>query len=337
MSGKIHLQIFILLLLFLAPLAFAAGISADGRVDESGKTVMKIAVEVPEGGGRNFELAFSGGLEKIVARDRSGLVLQPLVGRRGNNMLVGIVVPVDYVEFEIESDSFTSKSGGVWKFDLALSASEALESFETMLVLPSGATVKSANGAVRAEGNAPAVVWKAADVEKDKLVDMRASYELGFVAIDYELVWFGIAILLAVFIIAYLASKHRHEAGRDMGELLGLADEMHKELKKAAGSKGDEEEKKPKKPKAAGLEENVPKTEKLKENAVFKTLDEVDKEVVREISARGGKTTQAQLYLNLHVPKATLSRRIAALANRGIVQVSRRGNRNLVSLADVWT
>ena len=64
-------------------------------------------------------------------------------------------------------------------------------------------------------------------------------------------------------------------------------------------------------------------------------MDETDKEIVREISRQGGRTTQAHLYLHTHVPKATLSRRLVSLENKGIIQKSQKGNRNLVTLASI--
>ncbi|MFN7991027.1 MAG: winged helix-turn-helix transcriptional regulator [Candidatus Micrarchaeia archaeon] len=77
-------------------------------------------------------------------------------------------------------------------------------------------------------------------------------------------------------------------------------------------------------------------TNHLESDPLFKTLDETDKEIIREIAAQKGKTTQAHLYLHTHVPKATLSRRIASLANKGILVKSQKGNRNLITLGDVF-
>ena len=77
------------------------------------------------------------------------------------------------------------------------------------------------------------------------------------------------------------------------------------------------------------------KLARLESNDIFKTLDETDKELLREIMRQGGKTTQAQLNLNTHIPKATLSRRLDSLEGRGLIQKSQKGIRNLVSLSDV--
>jgi uncharacterized membrane protein len=78
-----------------------------------------------------------------------------------------------------------------------------------------------------------------------------------------------------------------------------------------------------------------PPADKLESNRVFATLDETDKEIVRELHRQGGRTTQARLNLQTHVPKATLSRRLASLEGRGIIKRSQKGNRNLVSLTDM--
>lgn len=80
----------------------------------------------------------------------------------------------------------------------------------------------------------------------------------------------------------------------------------------------------------------IPKTDFLESHSLFKTLDENDKEIVREIYRQKGKTTQSHLYLQTHIAKATLSRRINSLENRGILKKSQKGNRNLISLTDVF-
>lgn len=81
-------------------------------------------------------------------------------------------------------------------------------------------------------------------------------------------------------------------------------------------------------------EKTEKKIESIENNDVFKTLDETDKEIVLEIYKKG-KTTQSHLYLHTHLPKATLSRRLASLENKEIIKKSKKGNRNLVTLTDV--
>jgi len=80
----------------------------------------------------------------------------------------------------------------------------------------------------------------------------------------------------------------------------------------------------------------VPKTDALESHSLFKTLDENDKEIVREVYRQKGKTTQSNLYLQTHIAKATLSRRINSLENRGILKKSQKGNRNLITLTDIF-
>jgi uncharacterized membrane protein len=79
-----------------------------------------------------------------------------------------------------------------------------------------------------------------------------------------------------------------------------------------------------------------PKTNQLESHSLFKTLDENDGEIVREVYRSKGKCTQAHLYLHTHIAKATLSRRIASLENRGILKKSQKGNRNLVTITDIF-
>jgi uncharacterized membrane protein len=78
------------------------------------------------------------------------------------------------------------------------------------------------------------------------------------------------------------------------------------------------------------------KLAKLELHTVFKTLEENEKEIIRELMRQGGKTTQAHLYLYTHIPKATLSRRLASLESKGIIISSQKGVRKLISLTDVF-
>jgi len=73
----------------------------------------------------------------------------------------------------------------------------------------------------------------------------------------------------------------------------------------------------------------------LESNPAFITLEETDKEIVRELSAQGGKSTQAHLLLKLHVPKATLSRHLASLERRELVKRSQKGIMKLVSISPI--
>ncbi len=140
------------------------------------------------------------------------------------------------------------------------------------------------------------ISWSAEGMDTSHKAGMRASYELTPAADDT-----GLFIILAVIVVLVIAAAVYY-------------------LKSRKPAKGPEPQ----------------KTERLESHPLFKTLDENDKELIREIYRQGGKTTQSHLYLHTHIPKATLSRRIASLENRGILKKSQKGNRNLITLADVF-
>ncbi len=299
--------------ILLLSLSFSAISLANmtGNVDPAGTGHIRLIAEFAGAEGRTVALNITGPLDSLVVRDRSGLVLSPKVEDQDGYTLVFVTVPVDYLEYDISSDSFTDKNGSDWSFDLVMGSSENISDFESTIQLPAGAVVKSTNGAVQQAGDQLSISWSGSALDPSKRAHLRAGYELSpdqGSADPTALMVGGIAILAVVIIaIAFLSAR---KSARD-----------------SEGRKGP------------GVEEAkavAQPVSPLESNPVFRTLDETDKEIVREISAQGGKTTQAHLYLQTHLPKATLSRRMASLESKGMIQRSQKGNRKLVSLTDVF-
>lgn len=295
-------------LLIFVSLSLAATVEISGAVTPSGSASMAIKAEIPDGWERPVCLNISGPIRGALVKDRSGLELEYRLLSQGNRTLVCATVPSDYIEFDISSDSFTTKAAGLWDFDFLFGMSENVSSLSASLRLPPGATVKSTNGAVGSQGGSLAISWRGSSLDTSHQAHLRAGYELA--EESFDIMPFALAALVLAAIAAY-----------------GLYRVRSMKWPAPASTRNPPSQSPP-------VQSPVPPPA-LESNAVFKTLDETDKDIIREIAKQGGKTTQAHLYLNTHIPKATLSRRLASLENRGIIISSQKGNRNLITLADI--
>jgi len=302
--------------LLLVSISFAAISSLDlsGSVDGSGASAITAILSFSGSEGQDAYLLVSGPVDSVVVRDRSGLVLEHRIVVSGNDTLIYATVPYDYLRFDIGSDSFTVKEGPLWGFDLGIGASENITSFTSRISLPRGTTLRSTNGAVEGDGGSLAISWKAGSVDAAHRLRMKASYEVEAPPQpDYTIpIIIGAFVLVAIAITSYLMRNRQPQ-------------------RQPAPPK-----KQPTPLSARASPPAAPESLSPESNAVFKTLDETDKDIVREMVRQGGKTTQAHLYLHTHVPKATLSRRLASLENKGIIRKSQKGNRNLVTLTDIF-
>lgn len=291
----------VLILLIALQLSFAGTAALGGAIDAGGSSHFFLSQSFDNAAGKEAVLNITGPSD-VVVRDRSGLVLPSRAVDSGNFTLVYATVPVDYLEYEMTSDSFTGKSGGEWQFDFVLGSSENVSAFNASIRLPEGAVVKSTNGAVSQDGGALGISWSGTSLDPSRRIHLRAGYSVEAVAAQPDAV-LPLAAIAALLIIAFFVIRLRR--GKETVSSRPLVEP----LRAAPAS--------------------------LEDNSVFRTLDETDKEILREISAQGGKTTQAHIYTHTHVPKATLSRRLASLESRGIIRKSQKGNRNLISLTDL--
>jgi uncharacterized membrane protein len=287
--------------LLLMALCFSASANMTGSVDASGSAHLLLGVSLPDAAGRELVLNLTGP-SAVVVRDRSGLVLPATVEDSGNYTIVRAAVPVDYLEYDITSDAFTAKSGDSWSFDFVMGASENLSSFGSSIQFPPGAVIRSTNGAVQQDEGTLSIHWTGSGLDPSKRIHLKSGYEVPPESVQQDPIVFML-VLAAFLVLAYLMVRFRPKreplSAKPLLESIRAAPPL------------------------------------IEENSVFKTLDETDKEILREISAQNGKTTQAHLYTHTHVPKATLSRRLASLENRGIIRKSHKGNRNLVTLTDI--
>jgi len=297
---------FLFVLLLIAPLSFSiSDYTMLVSLDESGVAHFVSEAAFPDSADEKISFCFSGNFNNPKVYDRSGLSVAAEYAAEGNFTCVSATVPVDYLKIVFDSQEFTSKKASAWDFETRMYSSEDIDSFACRLALPAGSVLTKTNGAVESSAASLLVSWNAENVTALKRFNMSAGYRIAEAQQDL-----GGVFLAAAFLVLAVASYLSYRK-RFMPQKPGTA-------------------------KPEGAETKAPKAKEadwLESNEVFRTLDEVDKEIVREIARQKGKTTQAKIYLNTHIPKATLSRRLASLQNRGVLRKSQKGNRNLVTLA----
>ncbi len=299
--------LFLFLLLSSISFSIMSDYSMNVVVESSGATYFSSSITFVDAIDKEVTLCFSGELSNILVTDKSGFQIPFSIHQSNGFNCISFIVPYDYARISFESDDFTSKNGSLWDFHMRAFASENISSFNSQLTLPSGSTLQKTNGAVSSAGDSLKISWESQNINASQKLYLAAAYEITRVEGS------NIQIVLAATIIVVAAAAYffylRKRRAKTEPKPLGT------EIKKAVEAKESKTE------------------EWLERNEVFRTLDEVDKEIVREIGRQNGKTTQAKIYLNTHIPKATLSRRLASLENRGIIKKSQKGNRNLITLA----
>lgn len=299
----------LLALLLLLRTAFPS-MEMTGSIDSTGVATSKIKVSLPPAEGRTLTLDINSDVDSVTVKDKSGLVLTPIVNRTGNETFITVTVPYDYVEYDLVSDSFTTKNGSDWDFDLTIAPSEPVGNFNASLDFPPDAILKSSNGAVESTGDSIDVMWQGTNSENGQRIHLHTGYTLPLdntIPIDPTLLIAGALIIFAAAsMLTYMFTRrkpaHQQTASPPIPE-----------------------------PETAKTQASGPSVS-MEDNSIFKTLDETDKEIIREIHNEGGKTTQARIYLNTHIPKATLSRRLSSMESKGLILRSQKGNRNLVTL-----
>lgn len=289
--------LFSLILLISISFSAVSDYSMDIEIDDAGTTSVSSVINFVDSADKQVSFCFSGEVSEVTLTDKSGLRLTPSMSSVEDYTCISLVVPYDYVKLGFDSYDFTSKNGSLWDFEMKMYSSENIDLFSASLILPPYSLLQKTNGAVSSRSSALEILWNAENVTALNKFNLSAGYELTPAQDISGVVLF--VILIAIAVVSYLSYRKKFVAEKPEAE--------------------------PKAPK--------PKKEDwLESNAVFKTLDEIDKEIVREIARQKGKTTQAKIYLHTHIPKATLSRRLNSLENREIIQKSQKGNRNLISL-----
>jgi len=298
------------LILAISPI-WAASLNITGQTLSDGIVQMQIAAELPNKSGEAFLLMLPTTPDEMTITDRYGHEVRPLPFQNGSG-LVGAVVPGDYLLFNLVSNDWTSKTGEQWVFRFNLTPIQAIGPVNMRLSLPAGSTLHGLNRQVESKGSALVLVWSASRLAPNETMRMNATWNEPLPTMSSPSSslanWPVVAALVVLGAAAlYWRLKIRPSKTRPV----------------AVKTNGDP------------APESSPSAS-IRSNPLYKTLESADREIVAQIASEGGKTTQAHIYLNTHLPKATLSRHLKGLENRGLIRRSRQGLRKLVSLSEQW-
>ncbi len=353
---------FSLLLLFLFTTSvYAATLEISAAVDPSGRSDIIVNADLPNARGTAFSISITGDTDSVLVKDRSGLELAHTVQKIGDKTVISAIVPSDYLTFSIASNSLTMKNASEWTYDLGIGTSENMSLVVASLKLPVGSTLKSTTGAVEGSGDTLQILWRSNGLDTEHRARMKASYETRTASGEGNLgaiLPYVAGIILFIIVFGIVFWRWRHHKSPKKQEAHGTETKKPEaEITNPSPPASTQTGPATTQPAAPILIQASPQPppmiqaseeqahpqllltshlDKVEAHPVFKTLDEGEKQIIREIAKADGTTTQAQLNLNLHMPKVTLSRKLASLENRGIVIKTQKGIRNLVSLSEIF-
>ncbi|VVB57456.1 MarR family protein [uncultured archaeon] len=310
----------VLVILALLSSAWASGLDIQGKILADGTAQMHIVADTGNAS-KPFWIQLPTTPKNIRITDRNGRTLQPLFipGRDG---LVGAPAADGPLVFDFSSNKWTAKAGGQWAFNFSVAMPNSSGPAAFHLTLPPDSLLHGANRTVYAPDQELTLEWNSPGLRPGQPFSVGVVWEsspaAGPVADWLGPLAFG-ALLLAAAGIGWWQGRRMAEAGTSPGRTGGA---------RMAGAGG---------PQAPGADDSpVSKEEALHADPLYLSLSSADREIVECIGREGGQTTQARIYLNCHLPKATLSRHLKSLEARGLVRRSRHGLRNLVSLSERW-
>lgn len=296
-----------LCLVFLSAIVFSLNLTYDSSVSDDGSTVSLVRYYLNSSDSKSHSISILGEIEDLAVFDGTASPLKFNSSFIDGWTKVSFLAPFNYAELSFSSNSQTSKNSSLWIYSSKIKASEPIAFFESSLLLPHSSRLVSTNGEVSTKDSRIIIYCSSADISHSSIINLKESHELEK-SPDSSFTFDPIYLLISIIIlsVSYFFWANNSKSNEGI-------------------------------PSLSEPSPTTPKTDfsKLEQNPVYKTLDEVDKQLVREIYQRGGMTTQAQLNLNTQIPKATLSRRIASLESKGILQKSQKGIRNLISLTDL--
>lgn len=294
-----------LCLIFLSAIVFSLNVTYDSSVDSDGSTVSLVRYYLNSSDSNFHSISVFGEIEDLAVFDGTAAPISFNSSYVDGWTIISFSIPFNYAELSFASNSQTSKNSSLWTYSSKTKISENLGSFDASLLLPSSSRLVSTNGEVSTKDSKIIIYWSSKDISSGSIINLKESHQLEK-SNDSSFTFDPIYILVLVILISVSYFFW------------------------ANNSKPKENA-----PSSPTVSSQPVDFSKLEQNSVYKTLDEIDKQLVREIYLRGGSTTQAQLNLNTQIPKATLSRRIASLESKGILQKSQKGIRNLISLTDL--
>ncbi|MBI5223963.1 winged helix-turn-helix transcriptional regulator [Candidatus Micrarchaeota archaeon] len=316
---------FLLICLLFAAVVFSTNLYVANILDGSGHSYLSMEVSGSSSSLSGKPLTIrSNALGKIVSvKDGSGIALSFENGSQNGLATITTIVPYNSLDYYLESDSLTSKNGTLWLYRFELGSDTNLSLLVAKVLLPKGATLRSTNGQVTSSGDQLSIEWEFSNLLPNQRALMTASYDIDQTPVSDSNSFFliGGSIILIILVAGFFYLSKEKPV-------------ISKPTVPTSQSSPPQESLTVPTP-IESPKHLSPNSPSLDTNPVFKTLDQTDQDIVRYLVSKGGTTTQADLNLNTHIPKATLSRRIASLESKGIIQKSQKGIRNLVSLTNL--
>lgn len=307
-----------LCIFFLSAIVFSLNVTYDSSIDSTGSVVSLIRYSLNSTDSKIHSFSVFGEIQNLEAFDGSGSPLPVSSSFSDGWSTLSLSIPFNYAELSFTTNSQSFKNSTLWSYSSKTKFSENLSSFSSSLILPLGSRLISTNGEVSTKDSKIIIYWNTLNVSDSSIINLKESHEIDSHAAsenDYSLIAFGgLALILIIGLGLYFSKKSSSTS--DQKSIPNSSSLDASSISEVSSTQKSS-------------------FENLEKNSVYLTLDEIDKQIVREIYIRGGSTTQAQINLNTHLPKATLSRRLASLESRGIIQKSQKGIRNLVSLTDL--
>ena len=287
-------------------LAAASSLSVKGIIGESGNDKVALVFSMLREGAQALSFNLSGQIESLSAYDETGRKLDAEVKILNGSTWIRLTVPNRYARIDMATDYLTSKTGARWAYNSTYSIDSPLDNFDGEIVLPPGAVVRTTNGIQVNSGDSVAIVWHYTGIAARTPINRYVTYQISQ-ADDYASLYIIGAALLASLVLIYA--------------MLRLRSGKRQEIRIVRTYQA-------KRPDGNG------KKRSFEDNPAFAAMEETDKEILRELHAQGGKTTQARIYQRIHISKSSLSRHLMSLERRGVVKRSKKGINTLVSIAD---
>ncbi len=298
----------VLLLLLMVPLA---GLSSAPTIEASVVIFpdgwAEVSLLVSGIGTERYELKIQGEPHNLVVSS-GGLLLNYTL--RGNSLYID-TLGLEEVEVNYQTPSLTSKRGIIWN------ASLSLPSQLTHVLIPSDATIIGMSAIpeeIGSEGD-----W------------IRLTFQTGSLWISYK---FESIVLQPKPVQTTVPRTERESATVPGTERESGA--PAEETTRVSSTSNESAESQGKLPYlyAIPLLILLPLLLLLSRRGSKEVVrgDEIEGSIIRELRARGGEMTQAELTKALNLPRATVWRRLRRLEREGIIELERRGNVTLVRL-----
>lgn len=209
------------------------------------------------------------------------------------------------------TDSFTSKAGRVWLFNMTLPRQDVFSDYVYAIELPPGAQVnyvKAESFRITSPGGRIRVSGSGRNGPLSVLIQYQIGGEPAKNASFFLVALVAVVLITAGFIFFFLRRKH----GAKAGEGKGFSSKTH-EGSEVKGTKDT-------------------KTAASNYSRYEGVLTERQKDILRIVSGSDKPMNQAFVCEALNLPKSSVSRNVATLADLGMIEKKRIGMSTFLSL-----